>query len=103
MAGSLNAREEEVSPNSHPQPSNEELARRGQQLYEQQIRDKVEKGNEGKILAIDVGTGDYEMDDDVLAAAHRLLARHPGSAIFTMRIGYNGVYGFGGGPRRVKR
>src|SRR5439155_25191428 len=94
---------EEDAAMSHPQLSNEELARRGQEIYERQIREKLEQGSVGKIVAIDVETGDYEIDDDVLAAAHRVQARHPGAGIFTTRIGYNGVYGFGGGPRRVKR
>ena len=37
----------------------EELARRGDELYEQEIRPQVERANEGRILAIDVDTGDY--------------------------------------------
>jgi hypothetical protein len=32
--------------------SKEELAQRGQELYESGIRDQVEAGNKGKILAI---------------------------------------------------
>ncbi|MDB9420206.1 hypothetical protein PN467_06645 [Microcystis aeruginosa CS-563/04] len=37
--------------------SKEEIARRGQELYESGIRQQVEAGNEGKILAIDIETG----------------------------------------------
>ncbi len=33
--------------------SKEELAHRGQELYESSIRQKVEAGNDGKIVAID--------------------------------------------------
>ncbi|MBW4581189.1 MAG: hypothetical protein KME42_16600 [Tildeniella nuda ZEHNDER 1965/U140] len=33
--------------------SEEELARRGQALYKSQIRQQVETGSEGKIVAID--------------------------------------------------
>jgi hypothetical protein len=39
----------------------EELARRGQELYESGIRQQVEAGNEGKIVAIDIETGEFEV------------------------------------------
>ena len=35
--------------------SKEELARRGQELYESGIRQQVEAGNDGKIVAISLG------------------------------------------------
>jgi len=38
--------------------SKEELARRGQELYEANIRQQVESGNTGKIEAIDIETKD---------------------------------------------
>ncbi len=44
-----------------------------------------------------------EIDDDALRASHRLQARHPGAALHAERIGYDAVYGFAGGPGRVKR
>jgi hypothetical protein len=85
------------------QLGNEELARRRQELYETRIRGEIEDRFDGKILAIDVETGAYEIDDDVLTAVHRIQEKFPGDPIYTMRIGYSGVYGFGGGPRRVKQ
>ena len=88
----------------HPRFSNEEIVRRGEELYERELREKVEtESNIGKIAVVDIETGDYEIDDDALRASHRLLARHPGAAIYAIRIGYDAVYDFAGGPRRVKR
>jgi hypothetical protein len=55
----------------------EEIVRRGKELYEREIRSKVEAGNYGKVLAIDIETGDYEIDDDLLSAVRRLRARNP--------------------------
>ena len=72
----------------HPRYSSEEIVRRGQEWYEREIRSKVEEGNKGKNLIIDIETGEYEIDDDQLAAAHRALAKHPGAALYGMRIGY---------------
>jgi hypothetical protein len=81
----------------HPRFSLEEIGRRGQALYEQSIRPRVEtEGNIGKQIVIDIETGDYEIDDDGLAASRRLLAKHPGAALYGARIGYNAVYTLGG-------
>jgi hypothetical protein len=81
----------------HPRLSGEEIERRGQALYEQQIRAKVEAGNEGKICMIDVETGDYEIGDTMLETGRRLFARNPDAAPWAVRIGYDAVYSFGGG------
>jgi len=87
----------------HPRLSGEEIERRGQALYEQQIRAKVEAGNEGKICMIDVETGGYEVGDTMLETSGRMLARHPGAALWAVRIGYDVVYSFGGGMEPTKR
>jgi hypothetical protein len=87
----------EVNAMPHPRFSNEEIARRGEELYERQIRGKVETDdNIGKIIVIDVETGDYEIDGDGIAANRRALAKHPGAALLGLRIGYDAVESFGG-------
>ena len=43
--------------------SKEELAQRGQELYESSIRQQVESGNTDKIAAIDIETGAFEVAD----------------------------------------
>lgn len=82
----------------HPRFSSEEIARRGETLYEQSIRPKIEtEANIGKLISIDVETGDYEIDeDDRIEGALRLHERHPGAAVYTLRIGYNVVDAIGG-------
>ena len=50
--------------------SKEELAQRGQELYESQIQQQVEVGNDGKIVAIDIETGAFEVADNVLPATN---------------------------------
>ena len=75
---------------------------RGEDLYERQIRPRVEtESNVGKQIVIDIETGDYEVDSDGIAASHRLLARHPGAALYGARIGYDAVYSIGGGLTRT--
>jgi hypothetical protein len=78
-----------------PRYSKDEHARRGRDLYEKQVRPQVEAGNHGKIVAIDIETGAFELADDGLTAAHRLLVRHPDAQIWCERIGRRGVHRFG--------
>ena len=73
---------------SHPRYTADQIVERGKTLYEREIRPKVEAGNKGKILVINVETGEYEIDDDHLTASDRAAAKHPGAALFAMRIGY---------------
>lgn len=84
--------------------SKEEIARRGEELYEQSIRPKVEAEFDGKILAIDIDSGDYEIDDTTLPAVDRLRLRHPDAEIYVLRIGHDAVYSFHGLPsKRTKQ
>jgi len=87
---------------SHPRLSGDEVERRGQEIYETRLRSQVEKGNEGKILVIDVETGEYELDRDEIAASRRALAKHPGASLWTLRIGYDAVHSLGGSLRPTK-
>jgi hypothetical protein len=88
----------------HTRLSQAEIVRRGEEIYAHTLRDKVEtEDNLGKIIVIDVETGDYEIDDDGLEASHRALAKHPDAALYGLRIGYDVVEAFGGGLRPVKR
>ena len=78
-----------------PRYSMEEHARRGTELYEQQIRPQVEAGNHGKIVAIDIDSGDFELGENMLAPCEQLLTRCPDAQIWCVRIGYRGVHRFG--------
>jgi hypothetical protein len=88
----------------HPRLSGEEVQRLGEQLYEQRLRPQLEiPGNLGKVAVIDVETGEYEVDSDEVAAVRRALARHPGAALWALRIGFNAVHSLGGSLDRTKQ
>ncbi|MCL1463900.1 hypothetical protein [Argonema galeatum] len=77
--------------------SGEEIARRGKEVYEKSIRERVETGdNIGKIISINVETGDYEIGDDPVATSRLLQTQQADAAIWTERIGFNAVYAVGG-------
>ena len=80
----------------------EEVGKIGHELYEKQIRPQVEtEENIGKIISIDIKSGDYEIDEDLLKSAHRLRARRPDAELWGERIGYNAVYAVGGTLERT--
>jgi len=78
-----------------PRYDKEEHARRGTELYEQVVRPQVEAGNRGKIVALDVDSGAFEVAEDTLVAADRLLQRLPQAQIWFVRVGHAGVHRFG--------
>ncbi|MGK7878470.1 MAG: hypothetical protein AB4426_35765 [Xenococcaceae cyanobacterium] len=84
-----------------PRYSKEEFAQRGDRIYETQVRPKVETGNHGKIVAIDIETGDFEVDESEIVACDRLEARHPDAQIWIVRIGSRYVRRFGGRGKRT--
>ena len=61
--------------------SKEKFARRGNGIYQSQIRPQVEADNHGKIVAIDIETGAFELADDTMTASDRLLERYPEAQI----------------------
>ncbi|MEG4504646.1 hypothetical protein QUA81_12015 [Microcoleus sp. F6_B4] len=79
-----------------PRYSKEEFAQRGDRIYQTQIRSQIESGNQGKIVAIDIETGDFEVDASEIAACDRLESRHPNAQIWIVRVGYRHVRRFGG-------
>jgi hypothetical protein len=84
-----------------PRYSKEEFAQHGDAIYESQIRSQVEEGNQGKIVAIDLETGDFEVDASEIAACDRLEARHPDAQIWMVRIGSRHVRRFGGRMKKT--
>lgn len=84
-----------------PRYSKEEFARLGDEIYESQVRQQVEAGNYGKIVAIDLETGDFEVDASEIAACDRLEATHPDAQIWIVRIGSDYVRRFGGRTKRT--
>ena len=82
---------------------------RGKAIYEQELRSLLETPeNVGKVLTINVDTGEYLMGDDVNAEDDYEVAREaadlfPDHGRFGMRIGYNALDAAGGAIRRTYR
>ena len=78
----------------------EEFARMGDEIYENKVRPLVEEGNKGKIVAIDIETGDYMVDKDTIKASQYLIDKNPDAQIWCVRIGHRAVFRIGGIPTR---
>ena len=76
----------------------DEHARRGDEIYERQIRATVEPQRDGDFIAIDVESGDYEVSADERDATERLIARRPDAQIWLRRVGSPYAYRIGFAP-----
>lgn len=82
--------------------SKEDFARRGDELYESQVRPHLTTADGGKFAAIDIETGAYELDANELEACDKLTARVPGAQIWLVRVGSRFLHRFGGRETRGK-
>src|SRR5436309_3215077 len=81
----------------------EEFARRGDAIYENDVRPRLKPADEGKFAAIDIESGTFELDRDELKAGNRLRARIPEAQIWMVRVGHRSVHRLGGRLRRGTR
>ena len=72
----------------------------GDKIYERDNRRQVQDAYHGKIVAIDVDSGDYAIGDTVSAASKRLRKRLPDADVWSIRVGYRTLRNFGGRPLR---
>jgi hypothetical protein len=72
--------------------SPEELARLGTELFDSRIKPNLRAEDDGKFIAIDVISGDFEMDADDYAAVTRLHADHSTADVWLMRVGQKTAY-----------
>lgn len=84
---------------TQPRYTKEEFARRGDAIYERDVKPAVKESGEGKFVAIDIETGAYEVDADELIASDRLLVCIPNAQIWVRRIGSRYTRRFGPRPR----
>lgn len=73
----------------------EEFAKRGEEIYERDILPRLGPDDQGKAVASEVETGDFEVDKNEVVAAHRLRERHPTAVFWFRRVGSRYFYRFG--------
>ena len=74
----------------------------GEEIYRRLLPSLMQQEeNIGKIVAIDLETGDYAIGDDLIPAVKALKRTSPEAIPTARRIGYNAVYAIGGSVVRV--
>jgi hypothetical protein len=74
--------------------SPEEFSVKGTQIYQNQILPNLAKDSDGKIVAIDIETGEFELADTTLAAAAKMFERLPTAQLWFERVGAQSVHRF---------
>ena len=67
----------------------------GRAIYNEMILPTLGPEHKGKVVVIDVKSGDYEIDRSDLAADLRLRKRRPNAFTWAERVGYPAVYRMG--------
>ncbi|HXD88535.1 MAG TPA: hypothetical protein VN641_18745 [Urbifossiella sp.] len=81
---------------THRRYGKEEFARRGDEIYARKVQSHLTSADEGKVVAIDIESGAYEIDTDELAACDKLNERLPEAQIWLVRVGSRYLHRFGG-------
>ena len=69
----------------------EDIERVGRAMYKE-LRSEMEANHWGRMVVIDVNTGDYEIADDDLTATMRLMEKNPDALTWGERVGYPAPY-----------
>ena len=74
----------------------EQVAHRGEAIYQEKIKSAVEPKHRGRFVAINVATGEYEIDDRMLPALQRAQAKWRDKQLYVKRVGYEAAVRIGG-------
>lgn len=91
-----------VQESRHSKQEQPEIGQRARELYERLRPDVETAENIGKLIVLEVESGDYEIDEMGIDSSHRLQQRHPGATLYALRIGYEAVAALGGVLERTE-
>ena len=75
----------------------------GRAIYHEKIRPTLGPEYKGKIVVIDVKSGDYEIAENSLTASLRLRKRRPDAFTWAERVGYPAVHHMGSRYRPISQ
>ena len=76
--------------------SKETMRKRGEAIFEKDVKPHLKGCNPRDVVAIDIETGGYEIDADEMKACSRLRERVPDAQIWARRVGSPYLRHFGG-------
>ena len=72
-----------------------EVARKGEEIYQQRLREQLEKTHRGMFVAIEPASGDYYIGRTLEEASAAARQAHPGQLMYGLRVGFPSVVEFG--------
>ncbi len=75
----------------------DELAKLGDEIFDRQVKPSLRPEDEGKFVAIDVESGDFEINEDDYTAVMRLRTRKPTADMWLLQVGYPATCRIGAG------
>jgi hypothetical protein len=79
-------------PAVEPRRSPEEVSRLAAEIFDHRVRPALRPEDDGKFVAVDIGTGDFELDEDDYSAVTRLRTRRPSAEVWLGRVGQPAAY-----------
>jgi hypothetical protein len=70
-----------------PRRTLDELSALGNRIFDQQVRPMLRSDDDGRFVAIDVDSGEFEIDSDDYTAVARLRSRKPLADVWLIRAG----------------
>ncbi|EKE21582.1 MAG: hypothetical protein ACD_7C00182G0001 [uncultured bacterium] len=69
----------------------QEIARKGEEIYQKELKEKLEKEYFGKFVAIEVEYGEYFLGETQMEADIKAKNKYPGKIFYTVKIGFPAV------------
>ena len=73
-------------------PNVDRLAEKGEEIYRRKLKKKLEPKYIGKIIAIEVESGEYFIGNDLGEATDKAEAAFPDKIFYFKRVGYKAVF-----------
>jgi hypothetical protein len=72
--------------------SSKERIKKADQIYERQLKEKLEKEHRGKIVAIEIASGDFFLGNNEIEAYEKAIQKYPDKTFVYKRIGYQATH-----------
>jgi len=81
-----------ASPAFPKEPEEERFARQAKEIYRRRYQRRLEPREKGKIVAVEVESGEVFLDDSTLEAGMKAREKYPDKVFYFIRVGYPTVY-----------
>lgn len=69
-----------------------EIVRKGEEIYQKELKEKLEKNYLGKFVAIEVESKEYFLGETSVEASQKARKKYPDKVTYLMKVGYPAVF-----------